>query len=286
MTYETASGKINVIEIPSRKPARGTVLCIHGFCCDARIFAYVGAKLSEAGYDVASMDLPGHGRSDGEKGDLDFDACLKSIKQIVMELKKKSSRVFILAHSMGSTFALWHARSSGLVDGLVLMAPYIRISGIKRSDAEPSPLAFVILLLGRLIAPSKKVNVTKALPNYVRIGGSEVTYMMQDPAVNFEYSYRYLIDVVTKRNSRIAELSEVNVPVLVLHGLKDRNVYPKVSEEFFKLLHTKDKEIKTFDCDHWFYDAVFYKQDSKYAEEKRMKFISSITKWLDSLNSD
>lgn len=286
MTYETASGKINVIEIPSRKPARGTVLCIHGFCCDARIFAYVGAKLSEAGYDVASMDLPGHGRSDGEKGVLDFDACLKSIKQIVMELKKKSSRVFILAHSMGSTFALWYARSSGLVDGLVLMAPYIRISGIKRSDAEPSPLAFVILLLGRLIAPSKKVNVTKALPNYVRIGGSEITYMMQDPAVNFEYSYRYLIDVVTKRNSRIAELSEVNVPVLVLHGLKDRNVYPKVSEEFFKLLHTKDKEIKTFDCDHWFYDAVFYKQDSKYTEEERMKFISSITKWLDSINSD
>jgi alpha-beta hydrolase superfamily lysophospholipase len=231
------------------------------------------------------MDLPGHGRSDGEKGDLDFETCLKSIDQIVRELKKRSSKVFLFAHSMGSTFALWYARSSNLVDGLILMAPYVRIGGMKRSDAEPSPLAFVILLLGRLIAPSKKVDITKALPNYVRIGGGEVAHMMQDPDLNFKYSYRYLIDIVTRRNSRIAELSDVNIPVLILHGLKDRNVYPKVSEEFFKLLHTRNKEIKMFDCDHWFYDAIFYKQDSKYAEEERMKFISSIAGWLGSLKS-
>ncbi|MDP8889117.1 MAG: lysophospholipase, partial [Thermoproteota archaeon] len=86
--YETANGKINAIEFASEKPTSDTVLCIHGFCCDARVFTYVGRKLSSTGYNVVSIDLPGHNMSDGEKGDLDFDACIKSIHQIVTRLKK------------------------------------------------------------------------------------------------------------------------------------------------------------------------------------------------------
>jgi predicted methyltransferase len=37
-------------------------------------------------------------------------------------------------------------------------------------------------------------------------------------------------------NSKVAELSDIDVPVLILHGKDDRNVYPAVSQEFFKVL--------------------------------------------------
>lgn len=279
------SGRINVIDVLSANPNGDAVLCIHGFPCDARIFSYAGSKLSEAGYDVYSMDLPGHGKSGGQKGDLDFDACIKSINQIISELKKKSKRVFILAHSMGSTFALWYAHQFNSINGLILMAPYVRIGGIKRSDAEPSALAFLRLLLGRLIFPHRRVNIAKILPGYIKIGGSQLERMAQDKELNFEYSYRYFIDIIAKRNSRVSELTDIEVPVLILQGARDRNVYPQVSEEFFKLLHTKKKQIKMFDCGHWFYDAVFYSQTDEYAEEDRVKFISSITDWLRSTDS-
>lgn len=278
--FETASGRINVIETPSASPNGDAILCIHGFCCDARIFGYAGTRLSQAGYNVYSADLPGHGKSDGPRGDLDFDVCLKSINQIVTELKKRSSRVFILAHSMGSTFALWYAHSFDSIDGLILMAPYIRIKGIKRSDAEPSPSTFVRLLLGRIFTPYKLVSVAKILPGYVKIGGSQLARMVQDRGLNFEYSYRYLIDVIAQRNSKVTSLSDVNVPVLILQGKEDKNVYPEVSERFFKLLRTKNKDIKIFDCNHWFYDAIFYSQTSEYAEDDRMGFVSSIVEWL------
>jgi dipeptidyl aminopeptidase/acylaminoacyl peptidase len=161
------------------------------------------------------------------------------------------------------------------------MAPYMRIGRIKRSDAEPSPTTFVRLLLGRLFMPYRRVNVAKVLPGYIKIGGSQLTRMVQDPELNFEYSYRYFIDVIARRNSKLKELADVKVPVLVLQGSRDRNVYPAVSEEFFKLLRTKDKQIKVFDCGHWFYDAIFYSQTSEYAEDDRVKFISTITGWLD-----
>lgn len=280
--YQTASGRINVIEIHPVKPNGCAVLCIHGICCDARIFAYAGAKLSQEGYDVYSMDLPGHGESDGQKGDLDFDDCLKSIDKIIAEMKKKSVRIFILAHSFGSTFALWYAHLfKKSVDGVILLAPYIRVGSVKkRSDAEPSLSTFLYLLLGRMFTPYKRVNFGKILPGYVKIGGSQLPRMVQDGRLNFDYSFRYLVDIVAKRNSKLSDLSDVDVPVLILHGSKDRNVYLKVSEEFFKLLRTKDKEIKVFECNHWFYDAIFFSQSSEYSEEDRIKLVSSMVEWL------
>jgi len=281
--YETASGRINVIEIPGVGSKGDAVLCIHGFCCSAAIFEYAGKILSQAGYDMYSIDLPGHGGSSGMRGDLDFKVCLRSINQIVSEIKKKSSRVFILAHSMGSTFALWYAhlfRKS--VDGLILLSPYIRIKGIKRSDAEPSPLAFIYLLMGRLFAPRTRVDITRVLPGYVRIGGSQYARMTSNKEVNFRYSFRYLIDVVAERNSRLKELTDVDVPVLIVYGTKDRNVYPQVSEEFFKILKSQDKTMKSVDCNHWFHDAIFYKQSEEYREQDRREFLSGIVSWLTS----
>jgi len=257
------------------------VLCIHGICCDARIFAYAGANLSAAGYNVYSMDLPGYGESDGPRGDLDFKDCLKSIGEVAEDLKKKFSKVFIVAHSFGSTFALWYAHIyHKSIDGIILLAPYVRIGGMKRSDAEPSSSTFLYLLLGRIFTPRMRVNFGKILPGYVKIGGSQLPRMVQDGRLNFDYSFRYLVDIVARRNSSLKELVNIDVPVLILHGSSDRNVYLKVSEEYFKLLRAKDKEIKTFDCNHWFYDAIFFSQSPEYSEQDRAKVVSSIIEWL------
>jgi alpha-beta hydrolase superfamily lysophospholipase len=285
--YETASGKINAIEFESKKPASDTLLCIHGFFCDARIFTYIGDRLSTEGYNVVSIDLPGHGMSDGKVGDLDFDVCIKSIHQIVEQLKKKSARVFIVAHSLGCIFALWYAhlfRAS--IDGLVLLSPSVRVPSIKkRFDAEPKTLEFLLMVLARIVVPHKLVDITEAFPIHVKAGGDEVAWMMKDPVVNFRYSYRFLVDILAIKSSKVSELSEVgDISVLILHGKKDRLMYFQVSEEFFKLLHTSAmKEIKIFDCDHWFYDAIFYDQSfSKHSEESRMQIVSSIANWLKS----
>ena len=285
--YETASGRINAIEFePSNKAASDTLLCIHGFFCDARIFTYIGGKLSAAGYNVVSIDLPGHGMSDGKKGNLDFDVSIKSIHEIVEQLKKRSGRVFIVAHSVGCIFALWYAHLfKGSIDGLILLSPSIRVPNIKkRYDADPNAFKVLLLLLARIFMPNKLVDITKAFPTHVKAGGDEVAWMMEDPTINFRYSYRFLIDILAIKNSKVSELSDVgDIPVLILHGRKDRMMYPQVSEEFFRLLHTRLKDIKLFDCDHWFYDAVFYHQSSSmYSEDSRVQIISSIADWLKS----
>jgi pimeloyl-ACP methyl ester carboxylesterase len=284
--YDTASGRINAIEFASKKPDSDTLLCVHGFCCDARVFTYAGSKLSSAGYNVVSIDLPGHGMSDGKRGDLDFDVCMESIHQIVTELKKRSARVFMLSHSMGCIFALWYAHLfKDSIDGLILLSPFIRVPNIKkRFSAEPNALEFLRLFFARIFTPYKRVNVTELFPTYLKAGGDELAWMKKHQVANFEYSYRFLVDILAIRSSKLSELSNVgDIPVLILHGREDKMIYLQVSEEFFKLLRTNMKEIKLSDCNHWFYDTIFYDQSfSRHSEESRMQIISSIAGWLKS----
>lgn len=287
--YNTSSGKVNAIEFAADRPSSNdTLLCIHGFCCDARVFTYFGNKLSKEGYNVISIDLPGHGESFGEKGDLDdFDKCIKSIHQIVVELKKKnrgSQRIFIVSHSMGSIFALWYAHIfKRSINGLILLCPNVRVPNMKkRFDAEPRALEFLLLLFGRIFTPRRRLDITKVFPAYVKTGGDEVAWMMKDSKINFRYSFRFLVDVLALRNSKLSKLTDIgDIPVLILHGRKDRLMYLRVSEEFFKLLQTRNKEIKTFDCDHWFYHTIFFDQSlSPHSEQSRMQITSQIADWL------
>jgi len=285
--YETASGRINALEFASKKPNSDTLLCIHGFLSDARIFAYVGSKLSIENYNVVSIDLPGHGMSNGKVGEMDFDACIESIHQIVQQLKGKSGRIYIVAHSVGCILALWYThlfRDS--IDGLVLFSPSVRVPKMKkRYDADPNALQLFLLFFARIITPSKLVDISKAFPVHVKAGGEELLWMIKNSEGNFRYSYRFLVDIFAVKSGKVDELSDIrDIPVLILHGRKDRMMYVQVSEEFFKLLRTPLKEFRAFDCDHWFYDAIFYDQSfSRYSEQERTLIISSVSEWLKSL---
>ena len=280
--YQTAHGKINAIIFTSQKPTGSTILCIHGFPYDARIFAYAGTRLSQEGHNVVCIDLPGHGGSEGPRGDLDFKKCMESIHQIVEDLKKHT-RVYMLAHSMGSTFALWYAHTyKNSLDGLIVLCPYVRIPNIKRSDAEPTASTFLYLLLRRILTPRKRVDIRKVLPRYGEVSGEEFATAARDPLMNLKYSYRYLVDVIAMRNSKVKQLVDIVDPILLLHGQKDRNVFVQVSKEYFKLVRSTEKQLKIFDCDHWFYDAMFYEQDTRYPEESRDAVISSICEWIES----
>jgi pimeloyl-ACP methyl ester carboxylesterase len=282
--FETASGRINAIEFASKKPNSDTLLCIHGFHCDARIFAYIGNKLSIENYNVVSIDLPGHGTSDGKVGDLDFDTCIKSIHQIIQQLKVKSDKIYIVAHSFGCILAMWYAHLfKGSIDGLVLLSPSVRVPKMnKRFDADPNALELFLLFFGRIIMPSKLVDFTKTFPTHVKAGGEELLWMIKNSKGNFRYSYHFLVDIIAVKSSRIEELSDIQeIPVLILHGRKDRMMYVKVSEELFKLLQTPMKEFRAFDCDHWFYDAIFYDDYfSRHSEQEKTVIPSSISEWL------
>jgi alpha-beta hydrolase superfamily lysophospholipase len=66
------------------------------------------------------------------------------------ECSQSNIKIFILGHSLGCTFTLWYIHNfKDYVNGVILMAPYFRISTVKkRSEVEPSNLYFFIFFYG------------------------------------------------------------------------------------------------------------------------------------------
>lgn len=280
-TIPTSHGEVRFLHFPPAKYTGRKLVCIHGYCCDARIFSYLGRQLAEMGIEVYSIHLPGHGKSYGITGDPDFDLTLESINEAIAHIRG-DSKVFLLGHSLGCTYAMWYnKRYPGDVAGVILMSPYVRIKGVADAgEALPTITQFLQLFLMRKLFPKKLVSAERVVRSSV-LRSREVQEMLSDPEVRYRYSYRFVMDVIGGRNQNPDYLADIKAPVLILHGEQDRNVYPQVSKEFFKLVKSDDKQVKTFDCDHWFYRSIFYSQnDERYTEAQRAQVIDAIAKWL------
>jgi acylglycerol lipase len=301
ISFLTSQGKINASFYPSAENENSLnckVLCLHGFCCDARIFRYLGRTLSKAGIDTFAIDLFGHGKSDGKRGDPDFNNALKGIDEVLSQIlsknqketdtQNKQSSIYLLAHSLGCTYAMWYLTSfTRRVSGLILLAPYVWIKEIKnKGEAVPVTSAFYNLLLRRIFTPSKLVSAKKLVSDSI-LQTKEVEVMINDPDIINCYSYRYIIDVIGFRNTKVNKLSSLRTPVLILHGKNDTNVNPQISERFYSMLKSDKKTIKLMDCDHWFNHTIFFNQDDKrYSEVDRLPITNSIIDWINTINTE
>ncbi len=299
--------------------SRNILVCIHGAYCDAQMFAYLANRVSCKGYRVYAVDLLGHGKSDGDRGDTQFDDSLESINEVILELKNKTEnqnigiagrnrtyisqnlngsqdyktrkiKIFILGHSLGCTFVLWYVRRfKSSIDGIILMAPYLRIPTIKkRSDVEPSSLSFLYLFLRRQLTPKKVMAFIDVIPKLKEIGGEEISLLVKYREDSFRYTLRFIVDIIGLRNNRVKEILKVDLPVIILHGKRDKLVYSEVSQTLFNMIDSKKKEIKLFDCDHWFYHCVFYQElvrllSNQHCESDRNKITQTIIDWTNQL---
>ncbi len=268
---------------PSSKKGSNAILCIHGLACDSRIFNYFAERFAELGYDVYAIDLPGYGNSDGEKGDVAFDVALQCMHDVVKTISHTYDTIFLLGHSLGGLYSLWYAESHPEnIHGLVLLAPHLMVKGVKTDPRrEPSKQVLFASLIKHFLTPSKKVNIGKAVPNaFGNLAGDEWVHMMQDLVCNFDYSYRYIFNVLINKAEKIEPLYKIRLPLLILHGAKDSLPVAEQSRVFINNLESKDKQLKIFDsADHWFYHALFYKQE-KYSEAERNGVIKVIDEWI------
>ena len=269
----------------ARNNGKPVILCIHGIAGDSRIFNYFAEKVSGLGYNVYAIDLPGFGMSGGEKGDVPFDITTNCMHDVVTQISNKhdSTKIFMLGFSLGGLYTLWYAQMHPEdVQGIIALAPQLRMKGVKRDPrSEPSRSTLLRALIRYFVTPSKKGNVSKAVPSaFGELAGDEWIHMMKDPICNFDYSYRYIFNVLIGKSEKVKALYKIRLPVLMLHGNNDWIVVLEQSKAFLNMLDSTDKELKIFDCDHWFYHAFFYKQESKYSETDRMNVVTAINEWV------
>ena len=108
---------------------RGTVIVLHGLLDHSGLNALTYRYFLENGYNVAAFDLPGHGFSEGARGDIeDFESYGKAIHDFVRLLRPKlGPATYLFGHSAGCSAILEYLYNyHNEVTRSVFAAPLIR----------------------------------------------------------------------------------------------------------------------------------------------------------------
>ncbi len=154
--------------VPNGRP-RATLALVHGWGEHSGRFPHVGEALAREGYAVCAVDLPGHGRTKGTRGDGSRDRYLEGVDALVQSARTRFAGVpvFLYGASMGGAIVLIHALTRPTdAAGVIVTSPLIRL-------AKPAPALKVAAarLLSRL------------LPGLIMTNTLDLGLLSRDPAV-------------------------------------------------------------------------------------------------------
>lgn len=110
------------------KAPKASVFLVHGFGEYGGRYGHVIDRLTKEGFEVFSVDLRGHGYSEGKRGDIDdfrrYEEDVVAGLEFAFSKKNASNKLFVLAHSMGALISLKVVSHTLFpLDGMVLSCP-------------------------------------------------------------------------------------------------------------------------------------------------------------------
>ena len=105
-SYLTLSDGVSVRVAESGSPNATPVLLVHGWGASIYMWRNWFAPLSESGYRVVALDLPGHGLSDkpSDEGRYRLASLTATVRELIATLELR--RPHVVAQSMGGTIAV------------------------------------------------------------------------------------------------------------------------------------------------------------------------------------
>lgn len=121
------------------------LLLVHGFGDSPAIWQRMAPALAARGYHCRGMRLPGFAEVMAKYQQTGLEAWKTAFHAEVAALRKRHRQVWAVGHSMGGALS-FNALATGLgsVDGLILLAPLVKVSS-KRSPLLPAHVWFHLL---------------------------------------------------------------------------------------------------------------------------------------------
>ncbi|MDB4082502.1 alpha/beta hydrolase [Candidatus Pelagibacter sp.] len=230
-----------------------TIIFLHGSGLSHIVWSLTEQYLSNQNYNVLSIDLPGHGNSEGN--------CLKSIEEISDWLEKvfkhlNISELTIIGHSQGCLVALeYSSKYSKRVKNLIFVGGSYRmpVNQDLIDFAEGGDAKAVQLMMKWSYENSKKF-----------IGGNPVKKIINSPRDIREVLAIDLIACNNYKNGSEA-LKSINCPVLFIFGELDKMVDLEKGEKFAELIPNSETHIIK-DCGHMIMFEKAFEMREKISE--------------------
>jgi alpha-beta hydrolase superfamily lysophospholipase len=235
--------------LPSDEP-RAVLAITHGVGEHGGRYAPFAGLLTARGVAVHSVDLRGHGRSDGVRVHVDRWNRYKSDVAVFLRAVAKMRAgcpIFLFGHSLGALIALDYAldlernptdgpRPFGLISSSTAIEPH----GV----AKPHLVA-IARLLSR-VAP--RVSLDLAIdPVALSRDPAVARAYREDPLVHRRATVRWGTEVLAATASIKRRAAHLGLPLLVCHGTADRLTSPAGSRWLAGIVSGTDVELTLFE---------------------------------------
>ncbi len=212
--------KLHVTDLGEGQP----IVLIHGWPLSDAMYEYQYQYLVQKGFRVIGITLRGFGKSDKPYGTYNYDVYADDIKAVLDQLNIKNATLG--GFSMGGAIAIHYVarHQSAHVSKLALFGAAAPV-WIRKDDF---PIGITLPQANALIAQSR-TNRPQMLEDFGKIFGAADTSISAGMAqwlggINLEASpYATTQSLIALREADLRpELSKINIPVAIFHGVKDR----------------------------------------------------------------
>lgn len=248
---------IHYYSVGTEDNKKDTIIFLHGWGSNSTLWFSSTIGLSENGFNLVYIDLPGFGKSQSPKQPLH----LEDYAQIVSEFVEKISitKPILIGHSFG-----------GKVAARIASKKMIQLGGLILVDASGLPHTSLItkakIQIAKTVSPFFRLPILKDLRSgLLRLSGS-------DDYVAFPELRETFINII--REHIQDELITIDVPTFIVWGTNDTNSYTPVRDAAIFQKKIRNSQM------------VLIKEASHYVFlDKPKEFIESVSSFLDSIHA-
>ena len=247
-------------------PPEGLLLVAHGLGEHRGRYQHVADRFTALGLRVAIPDHRGHGRSGGPRCDTrdvsEFTADLETLRQRTLV---EGAPTYLLGHSMGGLIALDYALDHQAdLAALMLSGPLV----LPGQD-QPPWLVAIAKVLGKVVPTLGTLALD---PKSVSRDPAVVAAYETDP-LNFHGKVKAGTGaaLLTRLQTFPSRLPSLTLPLLVMHGEKDKLTNPEGSKLVNKLAGSPDKTLTI-------YPGLFHEI---FNEPEQDQVLTDLTTWLE-----
>jgi carboxylesterase len=206
-------------------------LLVHGFSAAPDELVTLSQYLESLGIASFAVQVAGHGTTPDDLKETQWKDWYDSVVQGLNIVKSwNPTHLFVAAFSMGSALSILLASEESGIDGLVLIAPALRIDGI---------LPKLVPLLKHFMS-DRQIDVVKAQEPYE----IKRTKYSREPVAAYHELFKL------QKHAR-ENLGKITIPSLVIQGTNDRTINPRNGEIAFEGISSKEKELHMIeDAEH------------------------------------
>jgi len=242
--------------------ARAGVLILHGIAEHGGRYEHVGRRLADAGFDTVAIDHRGYGQSGGRRGHVDrWSQFTDDVHDQLAEVRSLGLPTILLGHSMGGLMATRYGVDTDRPqpDLLVLSGPALK--------AEiPSHLRLAAPLLSR-IAPRLEIK-EEGDPAFLAIDPKVGEDFYADPYRVPYPTARLGSELMRAMEHAHANVANITIPTLVMHGTDDRLV-PVSASDVFETLPNAERII---------YEGL---RHEIFNEAEGLEIVDTAINWID-----